>query len=246
MRASHSAAAILAASGRRLAMPEQLNVEVAHKLSEHEQAARDKRRWEQAIEILEVVLLAAAAIATAWSGYQAAKGDGQQSVLYSDASVDRVQANTAATLGQQRLAADGAMFSAWLEARAANDTELQAMLVRRFSPEYRTAFAAWLDTKPFTNQDALPGPGFMTEYHNPQMEQAEQLNEQAATLEEAGTEARHTAEEYVRATVLFALVLFLVAVGQRFRLRGVRIATIVMAFGLLGYGLYDLATLPPI
>jgi hypothetical protein len=35
-------------------------------------------------------------------------------------------------------------------------------------------------------------------------------------------------------------------VGQRFRLRGVRIATIVMAFGLLGYGLYDLATLPPI
>ena len=30
---------------------------------------------------------------------QAAKGDGQQSVLYSNASVDRVQANTAATLG---------------------------------------------------------------------------------------------------------------------------------------------------
>jgi hypothetical protein len=227
-------------------MPEQMNVEVAHKLSEQEQAARNKRRWEEVIEILEVLLLAAAAIATAWSGYQAAKGDGQQSVLYSDASVDRVQANTAATLGQQRLAADGAMFSAWLEARAANDAELQAMLVRRFSPEYRTAFAAWLDTKPFTNPDAPPGPGYMPAYHNPQMEQAEQLNEQAATLEEAGTEARHTAEEYVRATVLFALVLFLVAVGQRFRLRGVRIATMAMALGLLGYGLSNLATLPPI
>jgi hypothetical protein len=227
-------------------MPEQMNIEVAHKLSEQEQAARNKRRWEEVIEILEVLLLAAAAIATAWSGYQAAKGDGQQSVLYSDASVDRVQANTAATLGQQRLAADGAMFSAWLEARAANDAELQAMLVRRFSPEYRTAFAAWLDTKPFTNPDAPPGPGYMPAYHNPQMEKAEQLNEQAATLEEAGTEARHTAEEYVRATVLFALVLFLVAVGQRFRLRGVRIATIAMALGLLGYGLYNLATLPPI
>ena len=227
-------------------MPEQMNIEVAHKLSEQEQAARNKRRWEEVIEILEVLLLAAAAIATAWSGYQAAKGDGQQSVLYSDASVDRVQANTAATLGQQRLAADGAMFSAWLEARAANDAELQAMLVRRFSPEYRTAFAAWLDTKPFTNPDAPPGPGYMPAYHNPQMEQAEQLNEQAATLEEAGTEARHTAEEYVRATVLFALVLFLVAVGQRFRLRGVRIATMAMALGLLGYGLSNLATLPPI
>jgi hypothetical protein len=225
-------------------MPEQMNVEVAHKLSEHENTARVKRRWEEVIEILEVVVLALAAIATAWSGYQAAKGDGQQSVLYSDASVDRVQANTAATLGQQRLAADGAMFSAWLEARAANDPQLQAILVRRFSPEYRTAFAAWLGTEPFTNPDAPPGPGYMPEYHNPQTEQANKLNEQAATLEEAGTEARHTAEEYVRATVLFALVLFLVAVGQRFRLRGVRMATIAMAFGLFAYGLYNIASLP--
>jgi len=36
------------------------------------------------------------------------------------------------------------------------DAELQAMLERRFSPEYRTAFAAWLDTEPFTNPDAPP------------------------------------------------------------------------------------------
>jgi hypothetical protein len=225
-------------------MPEQMNVEVAHKLSEREAEARDKHRWEAIIEILEVMLLALAAIATAWSGYQAAKGDGHQSVLYSNASVYRVQANTAATLGQQRLAADGAMFSAWLEARDANNSQLQAMLVRRFSPEYRTAFGAWLATEPFTNPDAPPGPGYMPEYHNPQMEQAGKLNEQAAEMEKAGTEARHTAEEYVRATVLFALVLFLVAVGQRFRLRGVRIATIVLAFVLFAYGLYDIATLP--
>jgi hypothetical protein len=225
-------------------MPEQMNVEVAHKLSEHDTAAREKRRWEEAIEILEVVVLALAAIATAWSGYQAAKGDGKQSVLYSDASVVRIQANTAAALGQQRLAADGAMFSAWLEARAAKDPQLQAMLVRRFSPEYRTAFAAWLDTEPFTNPQAPPGPGYLPEYHNPQIEQADTLNERAATLEEAGTEARHTAEQYVRATVLFALVLFLVAVGQRFRLRGVRIATIAMTFGLFVYGLYEIVTLP--
>jgi hypothetical protein len=197
-------------------MPEQMNVEVAHKLSEREETARHKRRWEEVIEILEVVVLAMAAIATAWSGYQAAKGDGHQSVLYSDASVYRVQANTAATLGQQRLAADGAMFN------------------------------AWLGTEPFTNPDAPPGPGYLPEYRNPQTEQANQLNEKAASLEKAGTEARHTAEEYVRATVLFALVLFLVAVGQRFRLFGVRIATIALALALFTYGFYDVVTLPRI
>jgi hypothetical protein len=227
-------------------MPEQMNVEVAHKLSEREQASGERRRWEELIEILEVAVLAMAAIATAWSGYQAAKGDGQQSVLYSDASVYRIQANTAATLGQQRLAADGAMFSAWLQARAASNPQLQTTFVRRFSPEYRTAFVAWLDTKPFTNPDAPPGPGYMPAYHNPQMEQATELNEKAATLEHAGTEARHTAEEYVRATVLFALVLFLIAVGQRFRIRGVRIATIAMAFGLFAFALFNIATLTPL
>jgi hypothetical protein len=225
-------------------MPEQMNVEVAHKLSERERAARSQRRWEEVIEILEVVILALAAIATAWSGYQAAKGDGHQSVLYSNASVDRLAASTAAALGNQRLAADAAMFNAWLQARSANDRQLQAMLVRRFSPEYRTAFVAWLGTQPFTNPDAPPGPGHMPEYHNPQAEQAEELNEKAAAAEEAGTEARHTAEKYVRATVLLALVLFMVALGQRFRIQGVRVATIVIAFGLFAYGLYQIATLP--
>ena len=225
-------------------MAEQMNVEVAHKLSEREKSAAARRRWDEVIEILEVVLLALAAIATAWSGYQAAKGDGKQSVLYSGASVDRLQASSAAALGDQRLAADSAMFNAWLQARAANDAQLQAMFIRRFSPEYRTAFTAWLATKPFTNPAAPPGPGYMPQYHSPQAEQARQLNEKAAAAEEAGTEARHTAEEYVRATVLFALVLFLVALGQRFRIPGVRVATVALAFVLFAYGVYDIATLP--
>ena len=225
-------------------MPEQMNVEVAHKLSEREKAAGEKRRWEGILEILEVVLLAVAAIATAWGGYQAARGDGEQSVLYSEASVDRLQASSASALGDQRLAADAAIFNGWLQARAAKDPQLQAMLVRRFSPEYRTAFTAWLATGPFTNPDAPPGPGYMPQYHNPQAERAQRLNGEAAAAEEAGTTARHTAEEYVRATVLFALVLFLVAVSQRFRVPGVRIAVLAMALGLISYALYDIVTLP--
>jgi hypothetical protein len=44
----------------------------------------------------------------------------------------------------------------------------------------------------------------------------------------------------VRVTVLFALVLFLVAVGQRFRVLGV----MAVAVGLLVYGLYTVSTLP--
>jgi hypothetical protein len=112
-------------------MPEGRNVEVAHKLSEQEHAARVKYRWEELTEILEVLVLAIAAIATAWSGYQAARGDGHQSVLYGESSRDRFQAAAPGRAGPP------------------------------LHPEYRSAFEAWLKTDPFTDPAAPPGPGYM-------------------------------------------------------------------------------------
>lgn len=225
-------------------MPEGMNVHVAHKLSEQERTERAKRRWQEVVEVLEVLALAIAAVATAWSGYQAARGDGHQSVLYAESSRARFQADAAATLGGQQLAADASMFTAWLQARVADDRQLQAALVRRFTPEYRSAFEAWLKTEPFTDPAAPPGPGYMPQYRNPQLEQAERLNARAADAFEEGTAARETADRYVRVTVLFALVLFLVALAQRFRTRGVRIGANAVAVCLLLYGLYTVSTLP--
>jgi hypothetical protein len=225
-------------------MPEGMNIEVAHKLSEQDRADRAKRRWEEIIEILEVLILAVAAIATAWSGYQAARGDGRQSVLYGESSRDRFEADAAATLGEQRLAADASMFNAWLQARAAGDRELQALFVRRFTPEYRSAFEAWLKTDPFTDPAAPAGPGYMPEYRSPGLEEAKRLNARASAAFEAGTATRETADRYVRVTVVFALVLFLVAAGQRFRLPGVRMGAMGLAVGLLVYGLVTAVTLP--
>jgi hypothetical protein len=74
-------------------------------------------------------------------------------VLYGQASRDRFAADAAATLGGQELVADASMFNAWLQARASDNAQLQAAFVRRFTPEYRSAFEAWLKTDPFTNQD---------------------------------------------------------------------------------------------
>jgi hypothetical protein len=142
------------------------------------------------------------------------------------------------------LAADASMFNAWLQARAANNPQLQAVFARRFSPEYRSAFEAWLRTDPFTNPNAPPGPAYMPQYRNPQLEQGKRLNDQAAATFEEGTAARETADRYVRVTVLFALVLFLIAVGQRFRFRPVRMGVNAVAVGLLAYGLYTAITLP--
>lgn len=47
----------------------------------------------------------------------------------------------------------------------------------------------------------------------------------------AGTDARETANKYVRQRVLFTSVLFIVAVAQRFRSRGVRVGANTLCLG---------------
>ena len=101
-----------------------------------------------------------------------------------------------------------------------------------------------MKTEPFTNPAAPAGPGYMPQYRNPGLEQAKQLNAQAQATFEEGTAARETAEKYIRATVLFAMVLFLVAMGQPFNARGVRIGANAVAVGLLAYALSTISTLP--
>ena len=72
----------------------------------------------------------------------------------------------------------------------------------------------------------------MPEYHNELLAKADRLNAEASAAFERGTHDREIAEQYVRETVLFATVLFLIALSQRFKLRNVRIAVLVVA-GLL-------------
>ena len=226
-------------------LPEGVNLEIAHELSKGEGAeARERRRWEELVEIVEVVILAIVAVATAWSGYQAARWDGRQAFLYGASSSLHFEAEAAETLGAEQQLQDITTFNTWIQAHQQGDEELADLFIRRFSPEYRIALDAWLETRPFSNPAAPPGPIFMPEYRNPEAERAAELNERARSMFEAGTAARETAERYVRQTVLFATVLFLVAVAQRFRFRRVRIAASVVAGTLMIVALVGLVTLP--
>jgi hypothetical protein len=201
-------------------------------------------RWETFIEIAEVTVLAIVAIATAWSGYQATQWGGQQTVLYGQASSARFQADALSTLGGQQLVADSSMFTAWLVARQSGDTELQGQLVRRFSPDYAKAFQEWLQTDPFNDPAAPAGPGYMPGFTNPNLEAAKGLNAQASAAFAVGTGSRATANKYVRDTVLFASVLFCIAIAQRFKIQGVRLGANVLALVLLLYTLSTLVALP--
>jgi hypothetical protein len=228
-------------------MPEDMNVEAAHRLSEpkDEPKMMAGRRREIA-EIVEVAILAIVAVATAWSGYQAARWDGRQAFLYGESTKIRVDASEAATLGGQQRLQDISTFNTWIVANAQGEDRIADLYVERFSPEYRVAFDAWLATDPFSNPDAPAGPSFMPGYHNTQTEKAAELNVEANEVFQEGTEARETADRYVRQTVLFATVLFLVAISQRFTYRAVRLAATSMAAAVLVFALLGVITLPRI
>jgi hypothetical protein len=220
-------------------MPEDLNVEIAGGLAEagSPQEQAEKLRWERFVEISEAIVLAFVAVSTAWSGYQAARWDGRQAERYGTASAVRIQADEQLTLGGQQKLLDVATFNTWIQAKKDGNGALAALYVRRFSPAFKTAFDAWIASHPFSNPDAPPGPSFMPEYTNPQIEQGDALNEEATAIFEEGTQARETSDNYIRTTVVLATVLFLMALSQRFRIRGVRIAVLIISGLLMVYGL---------
>ena len=225
-------------------MPEDLNAEIAGGLAEAglTPTPPTSSRWERTVEILEAVVLAIVAVATAWSGYQAARWDGRQAEFYGEASTMRVQADQQLTLGGQQKLLDVTTFNTWIEAQNDHRADLAALYERRFSPEFKVAFDAWLAADPFTNPDVPPGPSFMPEYVNPQIEQGEQLNVQATQVFDEGTDARGIADDYIRTTVVLASVLFLLAIAQRFRVRGVRLAVLAVSGVLLLYGMITITS----
>ena len=88
---------------------------------------------------MSAVLLAVAAVATAWAAYQSRQWTGQQSIATSRATADRIGQNRAAALANRQVQIDVATFSQWLDARAGHDADLADFYRRRFRAESAAA-----------------------------------------------------------------------------------------------------------
>jgi hypothetical protein len=222
------------------------NVEIAQHIDEHARAPREEpgRRTEEILEIAQAVLLALVAIATAWSGYQAARWDSSSAQLYGQSSRMRSMAVQHQTTAGQLYLYDTTTFDFWLNATVTGDVQLADIYVARFRPEYRVAFDAWIMLDPLHNPGAPPGPSFVPQYHVAEAELAATLDTKASAAFDAASRARDYGDDYVRVTVFLAAVLFLVAVSQRFRIFSVRVGVLALALVLLAYSGYELLTYP--
>jgi hypothetical protein len=219
---------------------------VIRKLNQVRESGDTSQARFEAIEIIEALILALVAVATAWSGYQAAQWAGKRAEDYAKASRLRVTAEGLATLAGQERIYDSDTFNSWLAAKLDGKQQAAEFFERRFRNEYRPAFAAWMKTDPFNNAQAAPGPIFMPDYHNAKHEQFLELTKQAAETADLGTKSGETGDQYVRITVLLATVLLITAIGQRFRFKTVRILFMILACLLLSLPLRQLLMLPRI
>jgi hypothetical protein len=210
---------------------------------EEEQEDREKR-GNRTISIIEASLLAIVAVLAAYSGWAAAKWSTESSLSLARASAGRAEANSANLDALNSLNFDVSTFNAWFSAYVAGNKSAMAIAAKRFTPNFRRAFEAWLTTHPATNPAAQPGPTYMPEYQQPAKAQAAALNAQATADYTRGEKAGGTSDNYVRTTVYLATVLFLAGLGGHFGYRGIRYGLAAVGTGILLVAVVLLATAP--
>jgi hypothetical protein len=114
-----------------------------------------------------------------------------------------------------------------------NSPQKQAIAERRFRPEFKVAFDAWMATDPLRNPRAPPGPTYMPQYRLADQVKAEALDREAVAALAAGHHSGVVGDDYIRITVFLAAVLFLVGIGSTFKLHTIRYALITIGSLLL-------------
>ena len=116
------------------------------------------------VEVVATVLLAVAAVATAWSSYQASRWNGEQAKAASRTNAIRIDAARAQGLAEAQTEIDVATFTQWVDAYARDETELADFYFKRFRAEFKPAVNAWVATRPLRNPNAPLTPFAMPQY----------------------------------------------------------------------------------
>jgi hypothetical protein len=181
------------------------------------------------VELLATILLAVAAVATAWSTFQSTRWRGESAADYSKATASRIQSSEASTRAGQLTQVDIATFIQWIDASVAGNEKLADFYRRRFRPEFRPAFAAWLASHPQTNPSAPLSPFAMAQYRVAEAVKSEQLNTAAGVYADAAGTANQRSDNYVLAVVLFASSLFFAGISTK--LHSLRQREVLLALG---------------
>ena len=185
------------------------------------------------LELAATILMAIAAVLTAWTAFQSSKWSGVQAIEFSNAGAQRTESTVFSTRAGQQAQVDISTFTNWLNALQADiragdvvapesaaayvpePDSLSGFLFLRFREEFGPAVDAWLDTEPFTSPDAPSSPFDTPEYELEANETAEDLMLAADESGRLARVANQNSDDYVILTVLAAMVLFFAGLSTK-------------------------------
>jgi hypothetical protein len=175
--------------------------------------AAEKRH--RRVEVFATILLAVAAVATAWSSYQASRWNGEQAKATGTTNKLRIEAARAQGLSEAQKQADLATFTQWVDAYLLGRTELRDFYFKRFRKEFRPAVVAWIATRPLKNPKAPLSPFVMPEYRLAAEAEAKRLDAEANATSALKDSYIQRSTDYVLAVVLFAAALFFAGISTK-------------------------------
>jgi hypothetical protein len=196
------------------------------------------------VELVSTILLAVAAVATAWSSYQATRWNGEQAKAASRTNAIRIDAARAQGLSETQTQVDVATFTSWVDAFAREETELADFYFKRFRKEFKPAVDAWIATQPRRNPDAPLTPFAMPQYRLAAAQEAEQLDAEAEASAAQVRAYIQRASNYVLAVVLFAVSLFFAGMSTKLTESTLRKVTVAIGCVVFLGTLIWIATFP--
>jgi hypothetical protein len=176
------------------------------------------------VELVATVLLALATVATAWSGYQSTRWNGEQTKAGSRANALRIESAKAAGLANAQTEIDVATFTQWVNAYTLRQTELADFYFERFRDEFKSAVNAWVATRPLENAAAPPTPFAMRQYEVHARTEADRLEVEAEAFSGRVRRNIQRASNYVLGVVLFASALFFAGMSTKLTAPKLRVA----------------------
>jgi hypothetical protein len=184
------------------------------------------------IDIVATIVMAFAALATAWSAFQSDQWGDTMSFSLNEAGAARTESTRSFTRAGQLSSIDVSTFLAWLDAAKQeldsgqidvsdgyhpDPATLSGFLYVRFRPEFKTAMEAWLATRPLLNADAPPTPFAMEEYQVAQEVEAERLLQEAQEKSALAHAADDNDDKYVISTIIFAGIFLFAGLSTKMR-----------------------------
>ena len=178
------------------------------------------------VALVATVLLALAAVATAWSSYQASRWNGEATKATARGNAARVESTRQSDLANSLAQVDLAVFTQWVDAYARDETVLRDFYFKRFRAEFKPAVVAWLATKPLKNPNAPLSPFAMPQYTSAARDAAEKLRADADAWAARARRNVQRSTNYVLGVVMFAAALFFAGMSTKLPAPPLRIAMV--------------------